>query len=224
MREQKERFGAALIFSALLHTLFFGSMYALNLEVEPLAKVLEPPIVLSLPEEPQKEEAPKSLPKPKKIEKQKEKVQKIVQKQEEPKEAPIKNVAPEAINTPKTRQAEQKNEEPTKQNAKYTPPSSQNQNQDEIKKYLSTVRKKLQDSLEYPYFAKKAGMEGVVVVHFCIKEDGALFERSLKIIKSSGYSALDAQALQTVKNSAPFFAPPKGELELSIPVSFSLQS
>lgn len=208
---QKEYFSVAFLGSVVLHIAVIAVLHFTTLDAKQIA-VQTQPIAISLYEEPKKEELPK--PETKKIEKK----QKIVQKQQEP--AP-KTLPAEPIKTAQTPPLPQASSEPPA--PKPTPQvTAKSQNSDEVKKYLSQIRKTLQDNLEYPHFARKAGIEGIATVHFCIKADGGMPRQSLKILKSSGSTALDKQALETVQLSTPFTPPPKGEIEVSIPVSFSL--
>jgi len=216
---QNGYFGVALIGSTIIHLLLFFVVHITNLNAKPTVVAPPQPIMLSLFEEPKKEE-PIAPAQPKKVEKK----QKLKQKQQEPQHT--KQAKEPSVDAIKTVQAEPipTVSEPQPQQQKQKPSPPQTQNNDEVKKYLSKVRKILQDNLEYPHFARKAGIEGVATVCFCIRADGSVPKRSLRILKSSGSSALDIQALETVQNSAPFISPPKGELEVSIPVSFALNS
>lgn len=212
---QRDYFGIAILGSLVFHVLFFTAFHYTNLNAKPIQVTVDtPPIAISLYEEQKKEESPK--PKPKKVEKKQKAPQK---KQQEPMP---KTVSSEPIKTAQTLPLQQaSSEEPS--TPKLTPQvTTRSQNGDEVKKYLLQIRKTLQDNLEYPYFVRKAGIEGITTVHFCIKADGGMPRQSLRIIKSSGSTALDKQALETVQLSAPFAPPPKGEIEVSIPVSFLL--
>lgn len=210
---QKEYFKVAFLGSALLHIAVIAVLHFKTLDAKQIALQTQP-ITISLYEEPKKEEPPKS--ETKKVEKR----QKIVQKQQEPRP---KTASAEPIKTAQTPPLPQTSSEPPA--PKPTPQvTAKSQNSDEVKKYLSQIRKTLQDNLEYPHFARKAGLEGIATVYFCISPDGHIVVRSLKILKTSGYSALDEQAIETVQNSSPFPPPPNGAIEVYIPVSFSLKS
>lgn len=121
-------------------------------------------------------------------------------------------------------------EEPKNRNVFSTSPAqkkmeavgSSNEKEDELKKYFAKIRKKLQENLEYPHFAKKAQMEGVSIVKFRVEADGNIVKSSIAVVKSGGYALLDSQAFQTIIDSSPIEPPPHGSLELSIPISFSL--
>ncbi len=72
--------------------------------------------------------------------------------------------------------------------------------------YLEMVRKKLDENYRYPDVSDTRAVECVVIVSFIINLDGTI--RNLKILKPGPYPEFDRQALQTVKNSAPFLKPP----------------
>lgn len=75
----------------------------------------------------------------------------------------------------------------------------------------------------YPEFARKAGQEGLTIIHVKIDEDGKPVSVTIK--KSSGFSSIDQEALRAVKKW--MFRPErKGTLRVSyekdIPVRFRL--
>jgi protein TonB len=65
-------------------------------------------------------------------------------------------------------------------------------------------------------------LAGVATVRFSVRDDGALID--VELAASSGNAALDRLALRTVRNAAPFPAPPMGverdQLDFTIPFSF----
>ena len=96
--------------------------------------------------------------------------------------------------------------------------------EDAIKKYLSKVRQKIQNSLQYPISAKRVGLQGEVLVGFALKPNGEIKNDDVNIIRSSGSSVLDKSAIAAVKDSAPFDAPPENNMEVKLPVVFSVSS
>lgn len=213
---RRDGFGIGLLSSTILHAAFFGVFYYKSLEAKP-QEIKPVPITLSLfEEEKQASSPPKQEPK--------KEPKKIVQKQKSKEIKPLPVVKKDDVIPVKTVQAEppiqavQETQKPKQQISKAKADT------DEVKKYLAKVRKILQDNLEYPYYAKKAGIEGVAVVCFCLKKDGSMPAYSLKISKSSGHALLDRHALETVQNSAPFPIPPSGEMEVTIPIAFSIKS
>ena len=55
----------------------------------------------------------------------------------------------------------------------------------------------LKDHLEYPDAAREAGNEGKTYVQFVVSEDGSI--SAATVVKSSGFPALDAEALRVVR-------------------------
>ena len=92
----------------------------------------------------------------------------------------------------------------------------------QVAKYLGGVREKIQSELKYPIQAKRAGLEGETTVRFCIMPNGGFKESSLEIVKSSGNSMLDKNALAAVLDAVPFDVPPQSKMEIVIPVVFKI--
>jgi len=215
---QKDYFSIAILGSLIFHILFFGAIHYTNLNAKPIqVKVDTPPITISL-----YEERPKAVEEKPVVQKQKikpNKTKEIIIPKKEP--VVTKETIPDN-EIKKTVVAKAEEEKPISTPKVSAKPISQDNNV--TKKYLSSITKILQSNLKYPYFAKKAGLEGIATVYFCIRPDGHIVVRSLKILKTSGYSALDEQAIETAQNSSPFPPPPNGAIEVYIPVSFSLKS
>ena len=95
------------------------------------------------------------------------------------------------------------------------------QDTDMTRQYLSRLSKRLQANLVYPEEMRKSGIEGVSTIAFTIAESGIIKGGSLRVQKSSGYAALDSNALKSALGSAPFEKPPK-ELNVSIAVAFTV--
>ena len=92
---------------------------------------------------------------------------------------------------------------------------------DGTRQYLSRLSKRLQTNLVYPEEARKSGIEGISTIAFTIEESGMIKANSLRVRKSSGYAALDSNAMKSAQSSAPFEKPPK-ELNVSIAVAFTV--
>lgn len=81
-----------------------------------------------------------------------------------------------------------------------------------LRKYLETIRKKIENNKKYPLSAMNYNIEGRSGVKFNILIDGKL--EDVKIIDSSGSEILDQAALDSVYSSAPFPPiPPNIDLE-----------
>lgn len=79
---------------------------------------------------------------------------------------------------------------------------------DQMRRYLSALKKAVKDKLVYPPEARQAGQTGAPEVSFAIGTDGQIQSGSLSIRKSSGYPLLDEAALRAVRAAAPFSPPP----------------
>jgi periplasmic protein TonB len=86
--------------------------------------------------------------------------------------------------------------------------------------YVKTLAKNVQNNVAYPDEARREGLHGTAEVSFTIMADGLIRADTLKIIDSSGQPKLDAAALKTIRESAPFPPPPK-ELTISIALDFA---
>ena len=78
---------------------------------------------------------------------------------------------------------------------------------------------------QYPRIAQMRGWQGEAIVELQLDGNGKL--KSKKIIQSSGYDALDKQALDMVEKAVPFPAPPEvlrgGSFSIKVPIPFKLE-
>lgn len=88
-----------------------------------------------------------------------------------------------------------------------------------INEYANKVIKRVRANLVYPKEVKENGLTGTTTIAFTITLSGNIKEGTLRVIKSSGYAALDASALRAAQSSAPFEEPP-GEQDAAVPVDF----
>ena len=93
----------------------------------------------------------------------------------------------------------------------------------EVERYLREhyqyIRDLIVKHLVYPSMAKKMGWQGKVVVSFTISETGAA--RSLKVVESSGYTVLDENVVETIREVQPFPKPP-APAHIEIPIKYNL--
>lgn len=91
-------------------------------------------------------------------------------------------------------------------------------------KYLSDhfayIRDKIIRNVNYPDAARRMGWQGKVLLSFIIKANGSV--KGFNVIQSSGFSVLDKDAIETVKDTAPFPKPPT-EAQLVIPINYRLE-
>ncbi len=81
------------------------------------------------------------------------------------------------------------------------------------------LREAIQREISYPAMARKKGWEGRVVVAFVILPDGAV--RDVRVVRGSGFSVLDRNAVEAVRSASPFPHPPT-EAEVLTPVVYRL--
>jgi len=90
--------------------------------------------------------------------------------------------------------------------------------------YLSGVRRRIQESLQYPTSARRRGIKGTVNLEILIRADGAI--SAVSVAGSSSHSELDEAAVEAVRSLAPqpFPAGLKPRpLKVKLPIVFDLQ-
>ena len=95
-----------------------------------------------------------------------------------------------------------------------------------LKSYLQQVRSLLDQNKHYPALARRQHQEGVVVLRFTIAACGRI--EATQLLRSSGHSLLDQEALETVRRvkSFPPFPPAlnRERLTIELPLAFRLLS
>jgi protein TonB len=89
-----------------------------------------------------------------------------------------------------------------------------------INEHFLYIKKIIQQNLTYPHAAKRAGLSGVVTVTFMVLENGRVDH--INILKSSGHSVLDSNAIKTIQDVSPFPKPPVKAL-LQMPIVYQLE-
>ena len=89
-----------------------------------------------------------------------------------------------------------------------------------LKKNFGYIRDLINSNLRYPGKARRMGWSGGLRVEFVVRENGSV--DSIRIAKSSGVPLLDCNAIETVRQSAPFPKPPVSA-HLIIPVEYVLE-
>src|SRR5262245_3222555 len=90
--------------------------------------------------------------------------------------------------------------------------------------YLAGVRRRIQESLQYPASARRRGIKGTVNLEILIRADGAI--SSVSVARSSTHSELDEAAVEAVRSLArhPFPAGLRPRpLRVTLPIVFDLQ-
>lgn len=109
------------------------------------------------------------------------------------------------------------------------PPKQAGPTEDDINaaraRYGSLLQREIAKHKQYPRIAQMRGWQGESVVEIAIDSSGNVL--SSRIQTSSGYEALDNQALEMVKKASPFPAPPSvlqgRSFNVLVPVSFRLE-
>jgi protein TonB len=217
----------ALVISITLHMLAALEIPAISFE-----KMIKKEIIVELA--PPKPEAPPPPPPPKPPEPVKPKVvpppKPVAQKlptpvvQKSPEVAPppppaVIAAAPKAEAPPPTVTAPVAPPEPPR-------PSVNQADVDNAKnQYGNLLSREVAKHKQYPKIAQMRGWQGDVEVDVQIDGSGNLI--SSKVRTSSGFEALDKQALEMVKKAAPFPLPPEAlrakTFNVIIPVSFKLE-
>ncbi|HMK65334.1 MAG TPA: energy transducer TonB [Thermodesulfobacteriota bacterium] len=89
-----------------------------------------------------------------------------------------------------------------------------------LREHFSYIRDKILRNIRYPAMARRMGWEGKVLLSFVVILDGSVKE--IKIAQGSGFEILDTNAVETVKETAPFPRPPV-EAKLVIPITYRLE-
>lgn len=189
-----------------------------------LPEIITPPPEVATPKiEPKIKPLPKPVPKPTPAPKTTEPLP-----QETPPPAPM----PEVIAvTPALKMPEPTHvvpvPEPIKQET--PPPIPPKPDQADIdnarSKYGNSLWGAISQHKRYPRIAQMRGWQGEVVVELQLDGSGKLISK--KITQSSGYEALDKQALEMVEKALPFPTPPEilrnNAFTITVPVPFKLE-
>ena len=84
---------------------------------------------------------------------------------------------------------------------------------------LGQIKSNIQKRISYPRLARKMGWEGKVIVCFMVDKDGKV--QDAHVVESSGYAALDKNAIATIKKAGPFPST-SVRAELVVPVIYRL--
>ncbi len=75
-----------------------------------------------------------------------------------------------------------------------------------VREHFAYIRDKILRNIRYPAMARRLGWQGRVLLSFIITLDGSIKEA--KIMQGSGFDVLDKNAVDTIKDTAPFPKPP----------------
>jgi len=88
-----------------------------------------------------------------------------------------------------------------------------------VKEQFAYIKDRVQRHISYPDFARKMGWKGKVTVSFIVASNG--YATEIHLVKSSGFMALDQNAVDAVKKASPFPKPPS-EAQIIIPILYRL--
>jgi len=95
----------------------------------------------------------------------------------------------------------------------------------QVDSWYSHIVTQLERHKSYPTAARERGQRGVVELAFSIDREGHVI--SSRIVKSSGYTALDQETLATVRRAQPYPLPPSGldgaKFDFTVPVKFNIR-
>jgi periplasmic protein TonB len=92
---------------------------------------------------------------------------------------------------------------------------------DALPKWRHRLEEVLERNKRYPATAQRRREQGVTVLSFVVDGEGKLL--SSRIVHSSGYAALDEEAMELLRRSVPFPPPPAGSVSVEAPVRFNLR-
>ena len=90
--------------------------------------------------------------------------------------------------------------------------------------YLARLKRRIEREWTYPEEARRVGMAGELVLVFTLNRAGSLTH--IQLVRSSGFPALDSEALRAVKTAAPYdpFPTQMGDEPKNISAIFRYQS
>ena len=93
-------------------------------------------------------------------------------------------------------------------------------NEGYVNEHLDYILELIEKNLKYPFAARRMAWAGTVVIAFVITVDGHACK--VRVIKTSGYSVLDDNAVDTIKKISSF-PRPRASVELTIPITYRLE-
>lgn len=69
-------------------------------------------------------------------------------------------------------------------------------------RYQDMIKQRIESCRKYPGWAKKRGFEGITYVKFTLSSNGMI--ENITLVRSSGFTVLDKEAVATVKRAMPF--------------------
>jgi len=213
---QNSIFNTININHAILLSIIIHAMLLINLQWAPVKFLSEPVIEINLQQKKIKREAPILNPPPFETPKP---IKKTIEQT-----IPIENVVPiKEVPLPLPVPAFEPPQEKVS-SEDLIEKKATNINPQVINDYTSKLRAHIESFKRYPRMAQMRGWTGEVLIQAEINRNGLLVNS--KVVRSSGRSILDREALQMMQRSIPFPVPPKdlniNFFTVTIPISFSL--
>lgn len=87
--------------------------------------------------------------------------------------------------------------------------------------YFSSIKRSIDANWKYPELALRYGLQGRLIVEFEISETGQL--EGLRVIRSSGSSLLDEEAVRAIRSAAPFAPIPRWIEQKPLPITARME-
>lgn len=226
----------AIICSILLHLLLlaivpsfkFDAIKEIPQELTIQIQQPKPPEPVVVPEPPKPVEPIKPAPEP---------IKPLPKKMPKPDPIPVQNIKPEPVTSeppppPVVITAAPKVDAPPVITAPPPPPEPPKKIEPDeadisaaLSQYGGTLGRAIAKHKQYPKIAQMRGWQGDCLLDLKIDGSGNVLSANVK--ESSGFEALDKQALEMVRKASPFPAPPEAlrgrSFDITVPVSFKLE-
>lgn len=87
--------------------------------------------------------------------------------------------------------------------------------------YFTSIKRSIDANWKYPELALRYGLQGRLIVEFEISETGQL--DGLRVIRSSGSSLLDEEAVRAIRSAAPFAPIPRWIEQKPLPITARME-
>ena len=200
----------AFLVSLSGHLLLF-SMPGFNLEACQVQKPEDISIVLRM-------EIPPLLPEINVLGEEK-KLKEIIEEEELPEPEPEPVPEPEPEPEPKEIVMDAPLREPRKEHVEVIDPQ-----EEAMLRYQDMIRQRIEAHRRYPRWAKQQGFEGTACLSFIVLANGQA--KNIRIIRPSGFTILDNEAVSTVRRASPFPPIPeklnRSQLDIEVAITFIL--
>ncbi len=89
-----------------------------------------------------------------------------------------------------------------------------------VKAHFAAIRNSIIRRLSYPRLARRMGWAGTVKVSFIVNESGGV--NNVRVLETSGFEVLDANAVETIRRCSPYPKPPV-VAEMVMPITYRLE-